>query len=104
MQFLSMYRFPLRLLATINYTLSNRFMNATRNKLPSLGHRARNIVAGKSLRTLVAIAWFGSHAAAANLLLDGSFENIAGVPDNYYSLFTGSLGDGWNVTQGTILI
>src|SRR5437660_9604386 len=78
-------------------------MNATHNKLPLLGRRARKIAAGKWLAALVAIGCLGSQALA-NLVLDGSFENIPGVPPNNYLLFTGSLGDGWTVTQNEILI
>jgi hypothetical protein len=74
------------------------------NKLPSLGHRARKIAAGKSLAALLTVACLGSEALAVNLILDGSFENITGVPVNNYLLFTGSLGDGWTVTQNEILI
>src|SRR5262245_26940037 len=64
------------------------------NKLPSFGHRARKIAVGKSLAALLAVACLGSEALAVNLILDGSFENIPGVPVNNYLLFTGSLGDG----------
>jgi hypothetical protein len=47
---------------------------------------------------------FWAAPARALVVLDGGFEAVGGVTNNGYSLFTGSLGDGWTVTSGEILV
>jgi hypothetical protein len=56
------------------------------------------------LAAAAAFALWAPRAEAANLVLDGSFENISGVGNGGYLLFTNSLGDGWNVTSGEAVI
>jgi hypothetical protein len=77
-------------------------MNLRLNK--SLTLRFQKVVSSKALAILLLIASISPNLFAANLLLDGSFENVSGVPANGYSLFTGDIGDGWVVTQNEILI
>jgi hypothetical protein len=48
--------------------------------------------------------WIPEAGAAPTMVLDSGFENVSGVPTNNYSLFTGSIGDGWTVSAGEILI
>jgi hypothetical protein len=76
----------------------------------SFSHRLQNIhnqfpvSFRKSLTALVLVTGLVLQSRA-DLISDGSFEaTIGGVPINSYSLFTGSLGDGWVVTQGEILV
>jgi hypothetical protein len=75
--------------------------NEFRNEL--LIHTTWRVCKCRLLAVLAALTSLASQAAS-NLLLDPSFEAVGGVPTNNYLVFTGSLGDGWTVTAGVILI